>query len=133
MGTGAPNRGLNTKGSQTSSAIKNLPEGWHAVGILYNISILRPNDPKQSLSLPRNSKIPNVSYLLYGKNGVFKQLRIFGEDNKPKADIDYHIKDGKMSLHKHIYIDGIRQKEHIDLTSTEYDNYKKFIEKVFEK
>ncbi len=99
----------------------------------YGVPILRPDNLNQSLSLPRNSEIPNVSYLLYGKNGVFKQLRIFGEDNKPKVDIDYHMKDGEMSLHKHIYIDGVRQKEHIDLTPTEYDKYKKFLEKVLDK
>ncbi len=132
MGTGKSGRCLNTKGSQTSSAMENIPKGWHTTGTLYGIPILRPDNPNQSLSLPRNSEIPNVSYLLYGKNGVFKQLRIFGEDNKPVMDIDYHMKDGKMSLHKHIYIDGIRQKEHIDLTPAEYDNYKKFIEKVFD-
>ena len=131
MGTGDPNRGLNTKGSKVSSAMENIPKGWHATGSLYGILILRP-DSKGSNNLPRNSEVPNVSYLLYGKNGVFKQMRIFGDDNKPKMDIDYHIRDGKMSLHKHIYIDGVRQKEHIDLTSTEYDNYKKFIEKVFD-
>ena len=132
MGTSDPHRGLNTKGAHTSSVMENIPEGWHATGSLYDIPILRPNS-EGSLSLPRNSKIPNVSYLLYGKNGAFKQLRIFGEDNKPKMDIDYHIKNGKMSLHKHIYIDGVRQKEHIDLTPTEYDTYKKFIERVFDK
>ena len=131
MDTGNPNRGLNTKGSKTSSAMENIPKGWHATGSLYGIPILRP-DSKGSNNLPRNSEVPNVSYLLYGKNGVFKQMRIFGDDNKPKMDIDYHIRDGKMSLHKHIYIDGVRQKEHIDLTATEYDNYKKFIEKVFD-
>ena len=131
MGTGDPNRSLNTKGSKTSPAMENIPKGWHATGSFYGIPILRPNS-EGSLSLPRNSEVPNVSYLLYGKNGVFKQMRIFGDDNKPKMDIDYHIRDGKMSLHKHIYIDGVRQKEHIDLTATEYDNYKKFIEKVFD-
>jgi len=127
MGTGDPNRGFNTKGSKTSSAMENI-----ATGSLYGIPILHPNS-EGSLNLPRNSEVPNVSYLLYGKNGVFKQMRIFGDDNKPKMDIDYHMKDGKMSLHKHIYIDGVRQKEHIDLTSTEYDNYKKFIETGYEK
>ena len=132
MGTGDPNRGLNTKGAQTSYAMKNIPKGWHVTGSLYGIPILRPDNPNQSLNLPRNSEVPNVSYLLYGKNGVFKQMRIFGDDNKPKMDIDYHNKDGKMSLHKHIYIDGVRQKEHIDLTAEELNNYKKFLEKVFD-
>lgn len=31
--------------------------------------------------------MPGISYLLYGKNGIFKQLRIFGKDNKPDVDI----------------------------------------------
>ncbi len=132
MGTGKTGRCLNTKGAQTSSAMENIPKEWHVTGILYGIPILRPDNPNRSLNLPRNSEIPNVSYLLYDKNGVFKQMRIFGDDNKPKMDIDYHNKNGKMSLHKHIYIDGVRQKEHIDLTVEEFNNYKKFLEKVFD-
>lgn len=133
MGTKNLNRGLNTKGAQTAAAMENIPKGWHATDTLYGIPILRPDNPNQSLSLPRTSEVPDVSYLLYGKNGVFKQLRIFGADKKPKMDIDYHMKDGAMSLHKHIYIDGVRQKEHIDLNDKEYNNYKKFLEKVFDK
>ena len=130
MGTGKSGRNLNTKGGQKS--IENIPKGWHSTGFLYGVPILRPNNPNQSLSLPRNSEVPEVSYLLYGKNGVFKQMRIFGKDNKPKMDIDYHMKDGEMSLHKHLYKDGVRQKEHIDLTASEYDHYKKFLEKVLD-
>lgn len=117
-----------TKGDKNSS----IPKGWHITGFLYGIAILRPDNPDQSLSLPSKSEIPNVSYLLYKRDGVFKQLRIFGDDNKPKMDIDYHMKDGELSLHKHIYIDGVRQKEHIELTTEEYNEYKKFVEKVFD-
>ena len=117
-----------TKGDKNSS----IPKGWHVTDFLYGIAILCPDNPNQSLSLPRLSEIPNTSYLLYGKNGVFKQLRIYGEDGKPIMDIDYHMKDGKMSLHKHIYVDGVRQKEHIELTDEEYNKYKKFVEKVFD-
>ena len=108
-----------------------IPSGWHITGFFEGIAILRPDNPNQSLSLPRLSEVPNVSYLLYGQNGVFKQLRSYGENGKPTMDIDYHLKDGEMSLHKHIYIDGIRQKEHIELTTEEFNKYKKFIEKVF--
>ena len=109
-----------------------VPKGWHITGFFEGIAILRPNNPNQSLSLPRESELPGVSYLLYKKDGTFKQLRIFGSDNKPTMDIDYHMKDGEMSLHKHIYINGVRQKEHIDLTTEEFDKYKKFVEKVIE-
>lgn len=120
-----------TKGANDS--MENIPKGWHATGILYDIPILRPDNPNQSLSLLRLSKIPCISYLLYGRNGVFKQLRIFGSDNKPAMDIDYHIKDGSMSLHKHTYINGVRQPEHIELTDEEYTKYKKFLEKGVKK
>ena len=116
-----------TEGDKNSK----IPSGWHITGFFEGIAILRPDNPNQSLSLPRKSEVPSTSYLLYGKNGVFKQLRIYGEDGKPTIDIDYHMKDGEMSLHKHIYIDGVRQKEHIALTSAEYNEYKKFVEKVF--
>lgn len=131
MGTGKSGRNLNTKGGQ--KATENIPTGWHVTDFFHGIAILRPDNPNQTLSLPRTSEIPNVSYLLYGKNGVFKQLRIFGADNRPKMDIDYHMKDGTMSLHKHIYVDGVRQKEHIELNNKEYNDYKKFLEKVFDK
>ena len=133
MGTGDHHLVINTKGAQISYIMENIPKGWHVTGFLYGIPILRPDNSDKSLNFPRNSEIPDVSYLLYGKDGVFKQMRIFGDDNKPKMDIDYHMKDGTMSLHKHIYIDGVRQKEHIDLTPEELNNYKKFIEKVFDK
>ena len=108
-----------------------MPTGWHIVNYVYGIAVLRPNTT-QSLSLPKESKIPGISYLLYNRNGRFKQLRIFGEDNKPKVDIDYHNKDGKMSLHKHVYVDCVRQREHIYLTRDEQQNYSKFVEKVLE-
>lgn len=117
-------------GSRGSSAGGgSVPNGWQIVDYVYGVAVLRPNDSKQSLSLPRESKIPNISYLLYGRNGVFKQLRVFGEDKIPKFDIDYHMKDGEMSLYKHIYIDGVRQKEHIMLTPFEYDEYSKFLKR----
>lgn len=121
---------MGSRGSSIGNS--KVPKGWHITNFFEGIAILRPNDSKQSLSLPRSSEIPGISYLLYGKNGIFKQLRIFGNDNKPTMDIDYNMKDGEMSLHKHIYIDGVRQKEHIDLTDTEFNKYKKFVEKVFE-
>ena len=115
-------------GSRGNSAGgSSVPNGWQIVDYVHGIAVLRPNNPKQSLSLPLESKIPNVSYLLYGRNGVFKQLRVFGEDKKPKFDIDYHMKDGEMSLHKHVYINGVRQKEHIPLTAEEYAQYSKFL------
>ena len=115
-------------GSRGSSAGGgSVPNGWQVVDYVHGIAVLQPTNPKQSFSLPFESKIPNVAYLLYNRNGTFKQLRVYGDDKKPKFDIDYHIKDGKMSLHKHIYINGVRQDEHIPLTPAEYAEYSKFL------
>lgn len=51
----------------------------------------------------------------------------YGGDKRPKFDIDYHNIDGKMSLHKHLYKDGVRQREHLPLTPEEYAFYSKFL------
>ena len=107
-----------------------IPRGWRIVDYVEGIAVLRPNDPVKSLSLPTQSNIPGISYLLYGRDGIFKQLRIFGKDNQPLEDIDYHRVNGTMSLHKHTYARGVRQKDHINLTDEENRKYSKFLEKV---
>ena len=56
-----------------------------------------------------------------------QRIRILGDNNQPVMDIDYHMKDGKMSLHKHTYLDDVRQHEHIPLTPAEYEEYSKFL------
>mgnify|MGYP007069921659 CR=1 FL=1 len=113
-------RGASANGSK-------VPSGWQLVDYFYGIPILRPTNQKQSLSLPSKSNMPGVAYLLYDRKDNFKQLRIFGDNMQPVLDIDYHMKDGKMSLHKHNYINGIRQHEHISLTDDEYNEYSKFL------
>ena len=105
-----------------------VPSGWKIVDYKYGIPVLQPTNPKQSLSLPSKSNIPGVSYILLDRNGNFKQMRIYGEDNNPVKDIDYHPVNGKQFLHKHEYINGVRQKEHTPLTKSEHDEYDKFLE-----
>ena len=113
-------RGASANGSK-------IPSGWQLVDYFYGVPILRPTNPKQSLSLPNKSNMPGVAYLLYDRKGKFKQLRIFGDNMQPVMDIDYHPVDGKPFLHKHNYINGARQKEHIPLTDDEYKEYSKFL------
>lgn len=45
-------------------------------------------------------------------------------------DIDYHIINGKLSLHKHLYINGKRDKNHIPLTPAEIKKYKPYLQGV---
>lgn len=84
-----------------------------------------------TLKLPDYSNTPGTMYILKytsGKHkGEFKQLRVFNNDRSPKFDIDYHLLDGKMSLHKHIFIDGKRQKEHVPLSEHEMKKYHKIL------
>ena len=102
------------------------PNNWYAVGMIYGIKVLMPTKGK-SLSLPERSNTPGTSYLLYKPDGTFKQLRVFGDDRIPRYDIDYHIRNGKMDLHKHKYINGQRNSEHIPLSKAELARYEKFL------
>ncbi len=61
---------MGSRGSSIGNS--KVPAGWQIRDYFQGIAILRPTNPNQSLSLPRTSNIPGISYLLYGKNGVFK-------------------------------------------------------------
>lgn len=105
------------------------PNKWYTVSVIYGVKVLMPKDKHKNLSLPERSNTPNTSYLLYKHDGTFKQMRVYDSERKPKYDIDYHMLNGKMSLHKHIYINDARGTEHIPLTTEEYKYYVKFMKR----
>lgn len=102
---------MGSRGSFLESGGFSTPAKWHTVNYIDGIKVLAPKDPKASLTLPERSKTPGTSYLLYRKDGVFAQLRVFDENRMPKFDIDYGMHDGKKSFHVHYYVDGIRSKQ----------------------
>lgn len=117
------------RGAFLESGGFSTPNSWYTSSVLYGIKILMPKNKSKSLSLPERSNTPNTSYLIYKHDGTFKQMRIYDDDRKPKYDIDYHMVNGKMTLHKHIYTKGIRGAEHIHLTAEEYIRYIKFLKR----
>lgn len=104
------------------------PYHWHTDKFINGVKVLLPNNTK-NLNLPSISNTPGTKYLLFS-GSVFKQLRIFGKNRFPIMDIDYHIINGKLSLHKHLYINGKRDKNHIPLTPAEIKKYKPYLQGV---
>lgn len=78
---------------------------WEMVDHVGGIKVLLPIG-KTSRNLPERSNTPGTAYLLYRKDGVFDQLRVFGTDRVPLFDIDYGVHDGKKFLHVHYFING---------------------------
>lgn len=99
---------MGSRGAFLESGGFNVPAQWQTVNYVDGIKVLRPKDPKVSLSLPERSNTPGTSYLLYSDSGVFRQLRVFGEDRNPVFDIDYGTHQGRVSLHIHYYSKGKR-------------------------
>ena len=117
------------RGAFLESGGFSTPNLWHSISYIYGIKILVPRKEGKSLSLPERSNTPSTSYLIYKPDGTFKQMRIFDSERKPVYDIDYHIVNGKLILHKHIYKNGIRGAEHIPLTQEEHKKYDKFLKR----
>ena len=118
---------MGSRGAFLESGGFSAPAKWQTVNYVEGIKVLRPKDPKASLSLPERSNTPGTSYLLYRENGTFDQLRVF-ENRKPQFDIDYGKHQGKIYLHVHFYIDGkhAEGKDVIPLKSGDplYERYK---------
>lgn len=83
---------------------------WEMVDHVGGIKVLLPIG-KTSRNLPERSNTPGTAYLLYRKDGVFDQLRVFGADRVPLFDIDYGVHDGKKFLHVHYFKNGERAKK----------------------
>ena len=99
---------MGSRGAFLESGGFSSPAQWHTVDYVDGIKVLDRKDPKASRSLPERSNTPGTSYLLYRKDDTFDQLRVFGEDRKPKYDIDYGMHRHEKTLHVHYYKDGVR-------------------------
>ena len=99
---------MGSRGSFLENGGFSTPAQWHTIDYVDGIKVLAPKNEKASISLPERSNTPGTSYLSYRKDGKFDQLRVFGDNRIPKFDIDYGKHQGKISLHIHEYIDGVR-------------------------
>lgn len=117
---------MGSRGSFLESGGFSTPAKWQTVDYVDGIKVLRPKDSSASISLPERSNTPGTSYLSYRSSGIFDQLRVFGNDRIPQFDIDYGRHRGKLSLHVHYYINGIRSRNPVILRKEDslYQKYK---------
>ena len=106
---------MGSRGSFLESGGFSTPAKWHAVGFVDGIKVLLPKDPHASLSLPERSNTPGTSYVLYDKDGVFRQFITFDEKRMPVYQIDYGTHRGKKTLHVHYFSNGERSKNPVGL------------------
>lgn len=119
---------MGSRGSFLESGGFSAPAKWQTVDYVDGIKVLAPKNDKASMSLPERSNTPGTMYLLYRKDGVFDQLRVFGKDRIPQYDIDYGKHQGKKSLHIHYYENGVRMSGNkvvfLKARDTLYEKYK---------
>jgi hypothetical protein len=100
---------MGSRGSFLESGGFRTPAKWHTVDYVEGVKVLRPKDGKASLSLPERSNTPGTSYVLYGKDGTFKQFISFDKNRLPLYRIDFGTHQGKKSLHVHFFKNGNKE------------------------
>ena len=79
---------------------------FETVGRIDGIKVIEPIDKSQSFKLPEESHTAGNSYVLLGKDGVFRQFRLYNENHEVILEIGYHneasLGKGKL-LHVHIH------------------------------
>ena len=105
---------------------------WKAVGYTSEgIKILEPINKNESWGMPERSNTPETSYIMYDKDGKFKNYREFNEKREPVFEIDYHYENGKWDLHVHKWENGNRVKGwKRKLNSNEIKKYKHLLKGV---
>ena len=84
-------------------------QNWKFAGYTSDgIKILVPKNVDDSWGMPERSNTPGTSYIMYDKDGVFSNYRIFNDKREPVFEIDYHYEKGKWDLHVHKWKDGNR-------------------------
>lgn len=109
-------------GRGTFAVGKTVPYSYQTVGVIEGIKVLKGLGSKHGLPEEAHT---SSSYISLHHNGKVKQLRLYNENLTAKTDIEYSVHQGKLSLHAHDYINGIRQPARV-LTANEKKNFLKF-------
>jgi len=119
---------MGSAGSFLESGGFKPPLKWETVNVIDGIKVIKKKD-NSNAGLPLYSNTPGTTYMLFGSDGNFRQIRKYGEDRKPIYDIDYHKVGKKMLLHIHYYTNNIRDKEkyHKKLSNDIYEKYENII------
>ena len=109
-------------GRGTFAAGNPVPYTYQAVDLIEGIKVLVGIEGKHGLPEEAHT---SSAYISLHHNGSVKQLRLYNADLTAKTDIEYSVHQGKLSLHAHDYVDGVRQPAR-PLTEQEKEEYMKF-------
>ena len=99
-----------------------VPYTYQAVDLIEGIKVLVGIEGKHGLPEEAHT---SSAYISLHPDGRVKQLRLYNADLTAKTDIEYSVHQGKLSLHAHDYVDGVRQPAR-PLTEREKKEYMKF-------
>ena len=95
---------------------------YETVNKIDGIKVLKGLNGKHALPEESHS---SSSYIALNQNQTVRQIRLYNSDLTAKTDIEFSVHQGKLLLHAHDYIDGIRQPAR-ELTEKEHELYDKF-------
>ena len=109
-------------GRGTYAAGNNVPFTYQTVGKVNGIKVLQGIGGKHGLPEEAHT---SSAYISLHHDGKVKQLRLYNSNLTAKADIEYSVHQGKLSLHAHDYVVGVRQSAR-PLTTQEKKEFLKF-------
>ena len=95
---------------------------YETVNKIGGIKVLKGLNGKHGLPEESHS---SSSYIVRNQNQTVRQIRLYNSDLTAKTDLEFSVHQGKLLLHAHDYIDGIRQPAR-ELTEKEHELYDKF-------
>ena len=109
-------------GRGTYAVGNNVPFTYQTVGKVNGINVLKGIGGKHGLPEEAHT---SSAYISLHQDGKVKQLRLYNSNLTAKADIEYSVHQGKLSLHAHDYVGGVRQSAR-PLTNQEKKEFMKF-------
>lgn len=109
-------------GRGTFAAGNSVPYSYETINKINGVKVLRGLYGKHGLPEEAHS---SSAYISLHHNGMVRQLRLYNPNLTAKTDIEYSVHQGKLSLHAHDYVGGIRQPAR-QLTEYEKKEFLKF-------
>lgn len=93
-------------GRGTFAAGNPVPYSYQTVATIEGVKVLVGVNGKHGLPEEAHT---SSAYISLHQNGNVKQLRLYNSNLTAKTDIEYSVHQGKLSLHAHDYVGGVRQ------------------------
>ncbi len=107
-------------GRGTFAIGNNVDYTYETIGQINDIKVLQGLTPSHH-GLPEEAH-SSLTYIRLNPDGTVRQIRLFNPDHTAKTDIEYTRHQGKLVLHAHDYINGVRQGAR-ELSQEEYTKY----------